>query len=88
MASFVLRHIDERLWAHFRAQAAADGIHPMQLIFRLMQAHVNGTQRRAQALAVELADLHAHADHDDPDSHNTTFETKTMELVRALLKET
>lgn len=41
MASFVLRRIDDVLWARFRAKAAAEGITPKDLLLRIIQACVD-----------------------------------------------
>jgi hypothetical protein len=41
MASFVLRRIDDALWARFRARAEAEGITTKDLLLRLIAAYVN-----------------------------------------------
>lgn len=40
MASFVLRRIDDQLWAKFRAKAAAEGVTTKDLLLRLIAAAV------------------------------------------------
>jgi hypothetical protein len=41
MASFVLRRIDDALWAAFRAKAAAEGLTTKTVLLRLIAAYVN-----------------------------------------------
>jgi len=41
MASYVLRKIDDALWKQFLAKAAAEQVHPMALLVRLITDYVN-----------------------------------------------
>jgi hypothetical protein len=42
VATFILRHIDDRLWDQFRAKAAAEGVTTKQLLLRIIEAYLNG----------------------------------------------
>ena len=48
MASFVLRHIDERLWQRVKAKAAAENVPIKQLLLTLLAAWVDGPTPRPE----------------------------------------